>query len=1078
MFYYKDEITLNNKFNKSTNIIHDKEDCKHYIITQSTKDTLSTFFKLDYHNSLALIGPFGCGKSSLLLYINTLLSKTKESQKCIEALKKSHSTLYEEYKNFIDKKSFLRVKMVGEHTSFKSKFRDVFLDYSSFTSLFKYLKSNEDFKISKALEILNRDIKKSNYSDVLFSIDEFGKFIEYGLEDNNSNDIFELQTLAEYINKQSNYKLIISLHKAFGEYNSRLSTISYSDWDKIQGRFETIVFKDDYYEMLNIFKETIVLKDSKIVKKAQNGVYQIYANSKLKESEENQELFEKIVPIHPFSAIVISEIFTRYFQNQRSIFSFLFSTEPFAFQEFISKKQYTITLYSLSDLYRYVGYLLKVYNILLPDRELWYLAEHRLQEYKAKDKLKIELIQTITLVHTFKLANVIPTNREYLILSLMDRYSIDEIEEEIDSLSKDGLLLFQEKTQSFSLIEEANIDINRELENRLSRNSNLNLEKELNRFILNKKVVAKRYFAEYGNKKSFEKIYVDKSKKLFQEDYKLFLTQKENKELFSLSKQHLKSLFIPISNLSKIETLVKKIEALSDIKDEFKSVITLDTKEILENMINDYTIVLEQLINDGSTNRIVIFNGKEYPCTNQQIQQLISDIVEKAYPNAPKINNYTFSHTLVSKGTNTTNIKKLFEAIMKNSDKEYLGIDKYPAHKALYLSVIEPAGIHKKINEKWKLCSPNDLNFEKVWSELDRVLSKKINLEKIVKLLEKEPYGLNKLTAMFIISLYILVNEEKIHIISDNTYKYMLTLDLLMNMWKVTHRYQLQLIKLTKDEANLFKAYVEITTDLTEYSYSKDKVVSIVKTLHSKFTLLPHYAKNSQKLSKEAIALRSALISMKDPKEAFFSMFPKALGYQNIKNISNDEFIQKFKGAFNEIALVYKKEIGGLEQFISKIFHFETPLFPYGNGLITLSEKLSAIDGLDIEIKALLRSFNFSNTTLELIDNISVILIQKKIEDCYDNDINILKDKLKIIANKILSKLELADVSTEHKDVRKISLASLDESLNRVISIDKSKLDTINQKALKLKEMIPSEYSNDEKLFLISQLLNEELKNE
>ncbi len=1078
MFLYKDEITLNNKFNKSTNIIHDKEECKNYIITQSTKDTLKTFFKLDYHNSIGLIGPFGCGKSSLLLYINTLLSQNQENQKCIESLAKSDVSLYEQYKLFIYKKTFLRIKIVGEHSSFKEKFRDAILVHSSLETISKYLKENREFKMSKALEYLNRDIKKGNYSDVLFSIDEFGKFIEYSLEDSNSNDIFELQTIAEYINKRSNYKLIISLHKSFSEYNRKLSTISYSDWDKIQGRFETIVFKDDYYEMLNIFKETIVLNNSNVVNRAQKIISKICEYSMLKESEESIELFKKIVPIHPFSAIIISEIFTRYFQNQRSIYSFLFSTEPFAFQEFISKKQSSIILYSLSDLYQYVGYLLKVYNILLPDRELWYLAEHRLKQYGVKDRLKIELLQTITLIHTFKLANIIKTNKDYLVLSLMDRYTKDEIEEEIEFLHKDGFLLFQEKTQSFSLIEEANIDINRELENRLAQNSNLNLEKELNKFILNKNVVAKRYFSEYGSKKSFEKNYVDSSEKLFKDSYKIFLTPKEPKKLLSFSKKQPKSLFIPLSNLLKIESLIRKIEALSDIKEEFNAIITIDTKEILENMINDYSITLESLLNNSVTNKIVIFDGREYPYSNHKIQQLISNIIEESYPDAPKINNYTFNHTIVNKGTNTTNIKKLFEAMLENSDKEYLGIEKYPAHKALYLSVIKPAGIHKRVKDKWKLCNPTDLNFEKVWSKLDNILVKKINLERVVEKLAHKPYGLSDISSMFIISLYILVNKEKIHIISDNTYKYTLSLDLLMNMWKATNRYELQLIKLSKNEANLFRAYVKITTDLTEYSYTKDKVSSIVKTLYSKFTLLPHYSKNTQKLSKEAIDLRSALISMKDPMEAFFSMFPKALGYKNIENISNDEFTYKFKKAFNAIALVYKKEIGELEKFVSEIFHFENNLFPYANGLVNLSEKLSVIDGLDMEIKALLRSFNFSNNFLELIDNISIILIQKKIEDCYDNDINILKDKLRVIANKVLSKLELSDVATEQKDVRKISLSSLDKNLNVVISIDKNRLDIINQNVIKLKEMIPSEYSNDERLFLISQLIDEELKNE
>jgi hypothetical protein len=217
---------------------------------------------------------------------------------------------------------------------------------------------------------------------------------------------------------------------------------------------------------------------------------------------------------------------------------------------------------------------------------------------------------------------------------------------------------------------------------------------------------------------------------------------------------------------------------------------------------------------------------------------------------------------------------------------------------------------------------------------------------------------------------------------------------------------------------------------------------------------------------------------MKDPKEAFFMLFPQALGYKSIENISNDEFIQKFKMAFNEIALYYKNEIIELEQFFAKLFHFNHTVFPFGDNLVSLSNKLSSIDSLDTEIKALLRSFNYANSFIALIDNIAIILINKKVEDCYDNDINILKDKLKIVANKILSKLELADIATETKDVRKISLASFDSSLNRVVSIDKNKLDTIKRITTKLKELIPDEYTHEEELFLISQLLDEELKNE
>jgi len=1078
VFLYTNEITLNNKFNRSTNIIYDNEDCEHYLITQSTIDTLNTFFRLDYHNSIALIGSFGCGKSSLLLYINTLLSQNQESEKCVEILQQNDIRLYQAYKKFIDKKSFLKVKLVGEHTSFKTIFKDTFLKFNFLEKLNIYLNKNENFQLSKALELLDQDIKQTKYTDVLFSVDEFGKFIEYSLEHTNDNDVFELQTLAEYVNKKNNYKLIISLHKAFGEYIGKDLTISYSDWDKIQGRFESIVFKNDYFEILNIFKETLVLNQSKVIKKAQNIIDIICKKSMLNE-DKNKNLFKNIVPIHPFSAIVISEIFTRYFQNQRTVFSFLFSSEPFAFQEFISKQRDDVSLYVLSDLYQYVAYLLKVYNILLPDKELWYLAEYRLVRYKSdKDKLKTELIQIVALIHTFKLANIIPTNKKYLLLALMGRYEPDEIEKSIDFLEKEGVFLFQEKTSSFSLIEEANIDINKELLSRLSKDSNLNLEKNLNKFIVNKEIVAKRYFSKYGNKKSFEKIYVDKTDIVFAEKFKIFLTPKDQNQLIEFSKKNIKSIFIPINNITKIEELSKKIEALRDIKDEFKSIVTFETKEIIDNMTNDYIVSLERLLNDNVINNIFIFNGNIYDHTDHQIQQFISDIIEKSYPDAPMINNYTLNHTVEKKGVNTTHIKKLFESIMKDSDKEYLGIEKYPAHKALYLSIIKPSGMHQQIDQQWKLCPPTQLNFNKVWKTLDTILVTKVSLEDILEILAKEPYGLDDVKALFVISLYILVNEEQMHIISENTYKYTLTLDLLMNMWKATKKYQLQKIVLNRYEKNLFKAYVQIATDLTEYSYSKDKVASIIKTLYTKFTLLPHFAKNTQKLSQEAISLRSALISMKDPKEAFFIMFPKALGYESIENISNDEFSNRFKRAFNEIALSYKKEIELLEQFISDIFHFDTRLFPYGNALIKLSEKLSSMDGLDMEIKTLLRSFNYANNFISFIDNISIVLINKKVEDCYDNDINILKDRLTIVANKILTKLELVDIATKDKDIRKISLASFETDLNRVVSIDKKKLDTIQDTTLRLKELIPSNYTNEERIFLIIQLLDEELKNE
>jgi len=1038
VFSYKNELTLKNKFNKSTNIIHDKEECNDYIITQSTKNTLSTFFKLDYHNSIALIGSFGCGKSSLLLYINTLLSQNENSKNCLQTLKKNDKQIYKLYERFIKDKNFLKIKIVGEHGSFKSQFKNAIFEHNILGETIDYLKKNQTFQISKILEFFDKDLQKSDYSDVLFSIDEFGKFIEYGLEETNSNDIFDLQTLAEYVNKKNNYKLIISLHKAFSEYINNLTGTSYTDWDKIQGRFENIVFKDDYYEMLNIFKETISLKKSEPIKNAQKLINSICSETILNENN-NVELFEKIAPIHPFSAIIISEIFTRYFQNQRSIFSFLFSTEPDAFQEFIIKERAKVRLYSLSNLYEYVSYLLQVYNIILPDREIWYKAGHRLQDVRTKTEVKQDIIKTIALIHTFKLSNTIITDEQHLVLSLLDRYSKREIEITISELLDENILVYQEQTKSFSLLEDSNININKELKKRLLENKNIDFEKKLNAFIIDKFLVAKRYFVQYGMKRYFEKVYVSKSLNLVDSKYRILFSNIDKELLKKKSLLSQKSVFIPLENLSDLKVLIKKMYVLADIREEFAAIISIDTKEIIDNMMSDYTITLEMLFNASYMNGSLFYRGEEYLYSSQKLQEILSEISVLSYPDTPIINNYTFNHTIAHKGTSTTTIKKLFEGMLESSHLEDLGIKKLPTEKALYLSVIKKAGMHKKIkNGRYILSEPTELNFSNIWKYMAKLLSNKISLDMLIDNLQKEPYGLNRITALFVISLFVLVHREKVNIFRDNTYTYTLTIDMLMNMWKASQKFQLQVIELSQSEQNLFKNYVEIATDFSEYTYSKDKVVSIIKTLHGKFSILPNYAKQTQKLSKEAIALRSAIISMKDPKDAFFVKFPRALGYKDIENISDESFVLKFKKAFNEVALAYKNEIVEFEKYFSEIFHFDSQSFPYANGLLDLSKKLEKVKSLDTQTRALIRSFTFSHSFLDFVNSIAVILINKKLEECYDNDIMVLKGKLKDVSIDMLSKLELFDMVSDTKDVRKISLASLDSNLNRVILIDKS----------------------------------------
>lgn len=1083
MFRYKDSVTLNQKFNKSVNIIYDVEDCSQYILTTSAQNVLKSLFKQKSNNSISLIGPFGCGKSSLLLYINTLLSESSHKQKCLEKIHAVNQELYNQIIAYNEKRRFFRVKLVGEHISFKTYLRMSLLSFKELKKTIKYLKANEHFQVSKVLNILADEIKSLGYTDVLFTIDEFGKFIEYSLEDKTSNDIFELQTVSEFINTQENWKLLVSLHKTFREYTSMDDiSISFSDWDKIQGRFENIVFNDDFFEMLNIFKETISL-DEKVnqIQEAQNIVGKVCSdNSFTKQVSTNDTLnmFKHICPIHPYSVLVIAEIFTKYFQNQRSIYSFLFSSEAYAFQEFLNREHKYVELYDLTNLYDYVMYLLKIYTISLPDKELWYLAEYRLKDKRIQNSVQRDIIKTIGLLHSFKLNLTVSPNIEHIILSLLDKYKEQEIKENIHFLENSNIIVFQSQTKSYSLLEDSNIDINKEMKNLLSQDLNIDYENKINELLGQKEIVAKRFFSKYGLEKSFKEEYILNESSKLNEPYRIFLLPELNAVSKKQALKNSNSLFILIKSYKKLEEHIKKIEGLRYIKERNASNISRETCDIIDNMILDYIHSFEAILQHDIEESKILYKDKEYLYSSKTLQALISDVVEKNFYKTPIINNYTLNYTINSMGTNTSILKSLFKRMMDNYAEPNLGFEKFPAERALYLSVVKPSGIHRKVDGVYQLTEPNDLNFEFIWKEIKSFIKNRVNVVDIIHHLSKKPFGLNKMKALFVLSLFILVHKDKVNVFRENTYVLSLSIEKLMNMWKAAKKFELEFIELSKKEEHLFKAYLTVINQFTEKEYSKENVTSIIKTLYNKFNAMPAYAHQTEKLSGEAIALRSALTSVREPSKAFFQSFPSALGYDDINNINISNFIEKFKATFNEIALSYKKEILELEEYIANNLFLVNKNFPFDNALSKMADKLSNIETLDNNSKAIVQCFTYSNSIIDFVDSLSMILIRKKIEQCYDSDIVILKERIKEYSEKLISKLELNDIVQKNQEVRRLSLVSLEQSLSKVIAIDKNEIGRINKKAEEIKQMIPTDYTGDQKLYLITQLLNKELDNE
>ena len=178
--------------------------------------------------------------------------------------------------------------------------------------------------------------KPKTHGGLVLFIDEMGKFLQAAAQD--GSDIYILQQLAEAASRSNGSFLVIGvLHQAFEEYAHRLSHDIRDEWAKIQGRFIDLVVDTAGEEQIDLISRAI---ESDHRPKNPGTLASAVAGFARRERAGDvarlAEILEACWPLHPVVACLLGPISRRRFgQNQRSIFGFLNSSEPHALQDFL-----------------------------------------------------------------------------------------------------------------------------------------------------------------------------------------------------------------------------------------------------------------------------------------------------------------------------------------------------------------------------------------------------------------------------------------------------------------------------------------------------------------------------------------------------------------------------------------------------------------------------------------------------------------------------------------------------------------------------------------------------------------------
>ena len=185
-----------------------------------------------------------------------------------------------------------------------------------------------------------------NGRGLLLLIDEMGRYVEFAVSNPSREDPSVFQQLAERAGgaRSSGLAVVGFLHHRFADYVATLGDWLEGEWRRSSERYEEIAFHESHEQLLYLVSEALVAR------RAHSGAVNAAARAHYREAGE-RGLFtlasddlvaagEHLYPFHPGALACLWSCSRRFGQNERSVFAFLQSSEPFGFQEFAHRTGY------------------------------------------------------------------------------------------------------------------------------------------------------------------------------------------------------------------------------------------------------------------------------------------------------------------------------------------------------------------------------------------------------------------------------------------------------------------------------------------------------------------------------------------------------------------------------------------------------------------------------------------------------------------------------------------------------------------------------------------------------------------
>lgn len=771
---------------------------------------------------------------------------------------------------------------------------------------------------SQLLDLLDRVgqyAKRSGRSGVLLVLDELGKFLEYAAFHPDREDVYVLQRVAETAARSGGCPLVVVglLHQGFHAYAERLPSVARFEWDKVAGRYEEITFDQPLAHVAELIAGALNIRQKRVpndVLVAAQAVQTETLTTGWYGASGKCPSPASLYPLHPMVLPVLVRFFARFGQHERSLFSFLLSSEPFGLQAFAERRAGRQTWYGLSDFYDYIRAVFGHRLAGASYRSHWLRIVGTLDRVANEhvDPLELQVLKVVAVLNVLDAEHLLANDAVLAAIS-DDKSALGRV---VASLKHRGLLFDRGIAGGYCLWPSTSVNLEAAFKLALRTLGPVDrVASQLRPYIDESPVLARRHYIETGTLRHFEVRHIEPTeipealKRPTDADGLVLVALCESSE----EREAAMAQATGPETRERQDVLLAVPPPLQYIAAELQDArcwqwVVDNTPELVNDTYASAEVARQVAASRRALSRklVTLFGfrlassdvewwrcGHRYELPAQGgLSAALSRICDELYNEAPRIRNELLNRRNLSSAAATARLR-LIEGIFSSADRPSLGIAprKAPPEKSMYLSVLHAGKVHREEKGVFTIKEPPESDdplrlrpvLGRIMTLLEEEIGHRVQVLTIFNTLLGRPYGVRSGVVPLLLAIVVTVHAHEIAVYENGTFLPRFGPSDFLRLIKQPKLFEFQLYRIAGVRAEVF---AQLTRAFgTEWPAGRrPDLLDVVTPLSVFMAGLPDYTRRTNDLPDLAKNVRDTLLAAREPATLLFQDLALACGIE------------------------------------------------------------------------------------------------------------------------------------------------------------------------------------------------------